>query len=157
LARAAALIYNLLVTELLFLLTAAPGLVLLVLLDRDASNVPLAAACALPVGPAWSAALYGWQRRGPGLTELRPVPAFWRGYRANAVDVLKIWVPWLVGLALVGTVLTHLGAAGVPRWWAVLLGIVLLVSAVWMINALVIASLFSFRTSDIARLAAYFL
>ncbi|WP_255951797.1 DUF624 domain-containing protein [Streptomyces odontomachi] len=157
LARAAAAIYTLLVTELLFLLASAPTLALVVLLDRDASNIPLAAVCALPVGPAWSAALYAWQRRGRSLTELRPVPAFWRGYRANAVDALKIWAPWLAGVAVVGTVLTHLGTAGIPGWWAVLLGLVALLSALWMTNALVIASLFSFRTSDTARLAAYFL
>lgn len=157
LARAAALVYTLLVIELLFLLTAVPALALVLLLDRDASNIPLAALCALPVGPAWSAALYAWQRRGRSLTELRPVPAFWRGYRANAVDALKVWTPWLAAMAVVGTVLTHLDAAGIPGWWAVLLALVALLSALWVTNALVIASLFAFRTSDTARLAAYFL
>src|SRR5258705_8120945 len=44
LARAAAVVYTLPVVELLLLLTTAPGLILLILLDRDASNVPLAAA-----------------------------------------------------------------------------------------------------------------
>ena len=48
-SRAAALVYALLVVELLFLVTTAPGLVLLVLLDRHPSNIPLAAACALPL------------------------------------------------------------------------------------------------------------
>src|SRR4051812_29804719 len=55
LARAAAFVHTLLVVELLLLATTVPGLVPLVLLDRDASNVPLAAACALPLGPAVSA------------------------------------------------------------------------------------------------------
>jgi len=75
LARAAALVYTLLIVELLFLLTAGPGLIALVLLDHDAT------------------------------------------------------VLWVV--------------AGV--------------AALWMVNALVITSLFAFRAVDVARLAAYFL
>ncbi|WP_377267967.1 hypothetical protein [Peterkaempfera sp. SMS 1(5)a] len=157
LARAAAVVYSLMTIELLLLATTAPCLLLLALLDRDASNVPLAAACALPVGPAWSAALYAWHHRSSDITDLRPAPAFRRGYRTNLTDTLKIWVPWLVGATLVGTTLTHLGAAGIPRWWAALLGLMAVVSALWVANALVITSLFSFRPADTARLAAYFL
>ena len=157
LARAAALVYTQLVIEMLFLVTAAPCLALLVLLDRDASNVPLAAACALPVGPAWSAALYAWHRRSHDMTDLRPAAAYWRGYRANALDAVKIWTPWLVAMALIGTTLTHLGAAGIPTWWAALLALITVASALWLTNALVIASLFAFRVLDTARLAAYFL
>ena len=41
LSRAAALIYTLLVIELLFLATTLPGLIGLVLLERDPGNVPL--------------------------------------------------------------------------------------------------------------------
>jgi hypothetical protein len=157
LARAAALVYTLLVGEVLFLLTVAPCLALLVLLDHDASNVPLAAACALPAGPAFSAVLYAWQHRSHDMTDLRPAAAFWRGYRANLGDALKVWVPWLAGMALIGTVLSHPGTAGIPPWWTVLLVLLALASALWLANALVIASLFAFRTPDTARLAAYFL
>lgn len=157
LARAAALVYNLMAIELLLLLTVAPVLVLQAMLDHDASNVPLAAACLLPVGPAWSAALYVWQHRRRDLTDLWPAAAFWRGYRANFKDSLRIWIPWLVWMTAAGTVLTHLGAAGVPGWWAVLLGAITLVSVLWVANALVIASLFAFRARDTARLAAYYL
>jgi hypothetical protein len=157
LARAAALIYNLLSIELLLLITVAPCLLLQAMLDHDASNVPLAAACLLPLGPAWSAALYVWQHRHRDLTDLWPARAFWRGYRANVRDALRIWVPWLVWMTAAGTVLTHLGAAGVPTWWAVLLAVITVASALWVANALVIASLFSFRAVDTARLAVYYL
>ena len=58
LSRAAALVYTLIVVELLLLATTLPGLVPLVLLARDVSNAPLAALCLLPLGPALSAALY---------------------------------------------------------------------------------------------------
>src|SRR5262245_78896 len=120
LARAAALIYNLLVVEVLLLVAGAPGLAVLVLLDRDASNIPLAAACAVPLGPAFSAALYALHNRSRDLADLRPARAFWRGYRTNVAGVLVVWIPWLVWLTIVAVNLTHLTAAGIPGWWAAL-------------------------------------
>ncbi|MEU8176634.1 hypothetical protein AB0C14_27490 [Microbispora hainanensis] len=157
LSRVSALVYTLLVVELLVVATTLPGLAGLVLLDRDAANVPLAAACALPAGPALSAALYALHRRRPDLTDLHPASAFWRGYRMNIGGVLKLYVPWLAGLTVLGTTLANFGAAGVPGWWAVLLVVVALAAALWGANALVITSLFAFRARDVARLAVYFL
>ncbi|MEW1842815.1 DUF624 domain-containing protein [Nonomuraea angiospora] len=157
LSRAATLIYSLLVVEGLFLVATAPGLIALTLLGGDAANVPLVAACALPLGPALSAALYALRHRSRDLTDLHPAAAFWRGYKANVRGVLKIWVPWLVALAVVGTNLANFAVAGVPGWWAVLLVLVALAALLWAANALVITSLFAFRTVDVARLASYFL
>lgn len=157
LGRVTALIYTLLVVELLLLLTAAPGLVPLVLLDRDVSNIPLVAACALPLGPALSAALYALHHRRLDLTDLHPGTAFWRGYRRNVLGAVQVWVPFLVLVTIIAVNLTHLRAAGIPTWWAVLLGILGALIAVWAANALVITSLFAFRARDVARLAVYFL
>lgn len=157
LSRAAALIYNLLAVELLFLLTAVPGLVPLLLLDRHPSNLPLFAAGAIPVGPALGAALYALHHRGRDATELRPAAAFWRGYRLNALPVLRIWLPWLVFGTIVGINLAYLSAADVPGWWGALLVAIALAATLWMANALVVTSLFTFRTVDVARLGRYFL
>ena len=157
LARASALVYTLLVVELLLVVFTAPGLVVLVLLDRDASNIPLAAACALPLGPALSAALYALHHRRRDLADLRPVAAFWRGYRINFRGALQVWVPWLAWLTIVAVNLAHFAAAGVPGWWAVLLVVVAAVATLAAVNALVITSLFAFRVADVARLAVAFL
>ena len=157
LARASALVYNLLVVEVLLLLAGAPGLVVLVLLDRDASNIPLAAACAIPLGPALSAALYALEHRRRDLIDLRPAEAFWRGYRLNVVGVLLIWVPWLAWLTIVAVSLAHFTAAAVPGWWAVLLVAVAAAATLAMMNAVVITSLFAFRAIDVVRLAVAFL
>lgn len=157
LSRAAALIYTLLVIELLFLATTLPGMIGLVLLERDPGNVPLAALCLLPVGPALSAALYAVHRRRLDLTDLPPARAFWRGYAMNVRGVLKIWVPWLAWMSIVGLTLMNFSAAGVPRWWAGLLVLTAAAGTLWLVNALVITSLFEFRGRDIARLAVYFL
>jgi hypothetical protein len=157
LSRAAAFIYTMLTVELLLLVTTLPGLAGLVLLERDASNVPLAALCALPIGPAVSAALYALRRRSGDLADLSPAAAFWRGYRANVGGVLKVWAPWLAGVAVIGANLANFDAAGVPGWWAVLLVVIAVTGTLWVANALVITSLFAFRTADVARLASYFL
>ncbi|GLX10096.1 hypothetical protein [Microbispora sp. NBRC 16548] len=157
LSRASALVYTLLVVELLVLVTTVPGLIGLVLLDRDAANVPLAAACALPAGPALSAALYALHHRRLDLTDLHPATVFWRGYRMNVRGVVKLWIPLLAWLTVLGSTLANFGAAGVPGWWAILLVLIALAAALWGANALVITSLFAFRARDVARLAAYFL
>jgi hypothetical protein len=157
LARAAALVYTLLVVEFLLLVTIAPGLAALMLLDRDASNLPLAAACAVPAGPALSAALYALHHRRLDLADLHPAAAFWRGYRLNARSALRVFVPWLGLLTVVAMTLAHRGAAGIPGWWQVLLVIIAVAATLWMANALVITSLFTFRAVDVARLAGYFL
>lgn len=157
LSQGAALIYTLLVVELLVLLTSLPGLVPLVLLTADSSNIPLAAACALPLGPSISAALYALRRRSGDITDLHPAAAFWRGYRLNFLSSLKIWVPGLAWLAVIGLNLANFGAADVPGWWAALLIAIAIAVALWVGNALLITSLFTFRTVDIARLALLFL
>ena len=157
LARGAALIYCLLVIDVLLLAAMLPGLVPLIALDRDAGNAPLAVACALPLGPALSAALYALRHHRGDLTDLRPAAAFWRGYRLNAGGVLRIWVPWLAVMAVLAENLSHLGAAHVPGWWAGMLVVLAAVSTLWVADALVITSLFAFRPIDVARLAAYFL
>ncbi|MEU9284384.1 hypothetical protein AB0D57_06555 [Streptomyces sp. NPDC048275] len=157
LSRAAALVHTLLTVELMVLAAASPGFVALLFLARSASNLPLAAACLLPLGPALSAALYALHRRGRDLTELHPARAYARGWRLNAVPVLKLWAPLLAWLSFIGFSLAHFPASGLPRWWAWLLALTGVVSLLWGTYALVLASLFTFRTADTARLAAYFL
>jgi hypothetical protein len=150
LARAAALIYTLLVVEALFLVTGGVGLVPLVLLDRDASNLPLVAVCALPAGPALSAAIYALRRRSGDLADLSPARAFLRGYRLNTAGALALWVPWLVWETILAVNIAY-------GWWTVPLAILALAAVLWQANALVITSLYAFRLRDTARLAAYFL
>jgi hypothetical protein len=160
LARGAAAVYRTLVIEVLLLLAAAPGLVLLVLLVPDTSNAPLAALALVPVGPAVSAALFAWRAC---LTEsgLEPARHFRRGYRANVADVLRWWVPTLALLTVLVTNLTHLDAViasptarGVVRS---LLLVLVLVTVLWSVHLLVLTSLFALRVGDAARLGLHFL
>ncbi|MFC8514714.1 hypothetical protein [Streptomyces sp. NPDC057257] len=157
LSRAAALVHTLLTVEALLLVAASPGLVALLLLGPDPSNLPLAAVCLLPLGPALSAALYALHHRTADLTDLHPARAYLRGWRLNAAPVLRIWAPLLAWLTVIGFTLTHFSATGLPGWWALLLAVIGLASLLWGAHALVLTSLFTFRARDTARLAAYFL
>jgi hypothetical protein len=157
LSRAAALIHTLLTVEALLLAAASPGLAGLLLLGADPSNLPLAAVCLLPLGPAASAAVYALHHRDRDLTDLHPARAYRRGWRLNALPALRLWAPLLGWLTLIGFTLTHFPATGLPGWWAVLLAAIGAGSLLWGAHALVLTSLFSFRTRDTARLAACFL
>ncbi|MGW7204477.1 hypothetical protein [Streptomyces sp. NPDC054837] len=157
LSRAAALIHTVVTVEALLLVAAAPGLAGLFLLGPAPSNIPLAALCLLPLGPACAAALYALHHRDRDLTDLHPARAYWRGWRLNALPALKLWTPLLTWLTVIAFTLTHFSATGLPGWWAVLLAAIGLGSLLWGAHALVLTSLFSFRARDTARLAGYFL
>lgn len=160
LARGAAAVHRVLVIELGLLVAAAPGLVLLVALVPDASNAPLVALALVPVGPALSAAVFAWRAclREPGCEPLRH---FVRGYRANALDVLRWEVPALALLTVLVTNLAHLDAAiAHPVGRAAVQGVLLVLVAatvLWSAHVLVLTSLFALRTRDAALLGMHHL
>lgn len=160
LARGAAAVHRVLVIELGLLVAAVPGLVPLALLLPDTSNAPLAALALVPVGPAMSAAVFAWRvsLAEPGL---EPMRHFVRGYRANALDVLRWWVPTLVLLAVLVTNLAHLDVAvPAPAARAVVHGVLVVVlgaTVLWSAHMLVLTSLFTLRTRDAARLGLHHL
>ncbi|SCF11130.1 DUF624 domain-containing protein [Micromonospora chokoriensis] len=157
LSRITSRVYILLVVELLLLLTTLPGLLPLLVLGRDPSNLPLAALFLVPVGPAISAALYALRHQRTDLTDLRPAARFWRGYRTNVSGVLRVWVPTLVWLTVLAMNLAYRDAVGLASWWAVPLVLLAVGVTLCAANALVITSLFDFRTRDVLRLAVHFL
>ncbi|MET8318394.1 DUF624 domain-containing protein [Micromonospora sp. NPDC005189] len=157
LSRITSRVYILLAVELLLLLTTLPGLLPLLLLGRDPSNLPLVALFLVPLGPAISAALYALRRQRPDLTDLRPAALFWRGYRANLSGVLRVWVPTLLWLTVLAVNLAYRGAIGLSGWWSVPLVLIGVGVTLCAANALVITSLFDFRTRDVLRLAVHFL
>jgi len=157
LARVTSLVYRLLTIDALMIVAVLPGLVPLVLLARDAADAPLAVACLIPVGPAVSAALFALRQHRADLTDLRPAAEFRRGYVLNIGGVLRLWLPYLAAMSVIAVDLAHVKASGVPGWWAAIMVVLAAAATLWMANALVITSLFSFRARDVARLAAYFL
>ena len=156
LGRVTAMVYRILILELLFLATASPGLVFLVTLSADPTNAPLLALCLLPVGPALSALIYAW-RQSKSEEHLEPARHFWRGYRQNAVGILRWWWLYVAVVAVLGINLASLDAV-VPSGLPLLLAgsaqaAVFVGVTVIALHALVIASLYNFRTRDLLRLA----
>ncbi len=154
LSRASTVAYWFLVVGGLLVLTTAPGLVPLVLLARDVSNVPLAALLLLPVGPAVSAAFFAW-RRFEAERDQTPARHFWRGYRLNAADAVRVWAAGLAVLSVLAVNLTHLEVVSMPAVVGVLSGVVAALVLVGLTHALVVVSVFSFRLRDVVRIAAY--
>jgi len=140
----------------LIIVTSLPGFVLGLFLAPVPGNLPLVFGCLLFVGPAASAALFAWRRRDVDGPDLIPGGHFWRGYRLNAVDVLKWWVPYLLLLGVMAFVSVNIQASGWPPelvWVFVVVAVILTLIAGHM---MVITSLFSFRTRDIARISLLF-
>lgn len=156
LGRVTAVVYWYLIVEALLVVAALPGAVASLFLERTPGNAPLFALCLVPVGPAVSATLFALRdrTRAEGLT---PASSFWRGYRLNWADALKVWVPGLVVGVVILLGLANVGAGGVPGWYAGALVTIGAGLALWLVNALVIVSFFAFRTRDVVRLAAHFL
>lgn len=154
--RLATVVYWFVVVEVAFLLAAAPGLAGVVFLIPDPSNLPLYALCSVPVVLAFSAALSTMRAR---LADDDPVvwPRFWRSWLGNLGDVLKVWLPALAVLVLLGYNLLFGPALGVEPILLVVSAVLAVVVTLWAGNAVVIASLFRFRGRDTARLAAYYL
>lgn len=155
-ARWSAIVYWYLMIEVLIVLTTAPALAAILFLERDPSNAWLIAALSVPVGPALSAAVFAW-RVFRADRDLAPARHFWRGYRLNAADVLRWWVPTLLVLAVIGYTLGNLDVAAVPAGYGIALAVVALAVLLWAGHALALSSTLDLRTRDIARLAAHYL
>lgn len=149
-------IYWYLVIGVLFVVTTAPGTIPMFFLEQHISNAPLYALLLLPVAPALSALLYAIARRDQA-ESMVPAQFFFRGYKLNALDVLKLWVPASVVLVILAINLGNLQFTGMGSWYSTVAIILALVVVVWLLLAVVIASLYDFRTRDTARLAFGFL
>lgn len=153
--RTATRIYWFVVIDLLVVLASLPGAILLMLLTPDASNLPIVAIALVPLGPALSAAVYAWRDHDQE-RDLHPGRHFWRGYRLNALDVARLWVPALALLTVLGINATNLEAVGLPGTLRVTIAVIAVVVVLWTAHAVVLASVFNFRTRDVARLAIYY-
>lgn len=156
LGRATTTIYWLLITGVLFILTTAPSAVLVLLLETTPGNLPLMAAALIPIGPAIAAALFGL-REAERAEAMTPARAFWRGYRLGMTDSLKLWLPYLLGVTIIGFTLVNIDLAGVPEGYGLVLLALGVALTVWVLQALLISSLFALRTRDVARLSVYYM
>ncbi|MBO0899286.1 DUF624 domain-containing protein [Cellulomonas sp. zg-ZUI22] len=156
LSRGAAVVMWVLVISALTVVVGGLPLVLVPFLTGDPSNVWAVALLLVPMGPALAAAMFAW-RRFIEERDLAPARHFWRGYRLNALDVLRWWVPVLAALAVIAFSLAHLDTAGVPAGYGIVLVVLSVALLMWAVTALALSSHLSLRTRDVARLSTYYL
>jgi len=141
------------VVTVLMAVTTFPAWLLALLIAPDATNLPLIALAMVPVGPAISAALYAVRARYRS-EDQGPWRAFWRGYRLNALGVLKFWISALIILGIVGFTLVFGALVGLTTLHRILFIIIGAVVLLLTMEAIAITSFFNFRFSDTMRLAA---
>lgn len=145
--------YALMVLGAWFVVVSLPLWASLVLLVPDISNAVLFAACALSVGPALTGALYGVRRLDRADA---PGRLFLSGLRQGWRQSLALWTPVVVVSAILAVNVAVLSQqpGGVPFGWTVAFGAVALLGVPWAWLSQAIAAHYSFRTRDVARLAA---
>ncbi|MFI2105255.1 glycosyltransferase [Isoptericola sp. NPDC019693] len=156
LGRITTRVYWYVVVGVLVALGCVPTLVLLAFLDRSTGNALLVPLCLVPAAPFLAAGIFALHERA-GADEPVPGRTFLRGLRLGWLDALRLWVPATALLGVVLTSVVHREAAGISLAYAVVLGAVGLLVLLWAVQALVLASLFSFRARDVARLSLYYL
>lgn len=131
-----------------------PTVLLSVFFEPDPSLAWLTAVGMLPIGPALCAGLYAARSHATD-AELTVSRAFWRGYRVNWLDALKVSVPAILIVSAVGFVVAEGGDAGLPALYrGALLGFAALL-IVGTLHALALAATFRFSWAEVVQLAAY--
>lgn len=152
LSRGAAAIYRMLVLEAQLALASAPTIVALLVLDRDASNLPLFVIALLPITLALVAGVAAVRAAGAE-PDLSPGRHFIRAYRRDATATLTWAAPAHLVLALLTFNLVHLDAVDGGNAMRPLLLVVALLIVVWSGHMLVLTAGFRLRTRDAARIA----
>ncbi|MBF0817591.1 glycosyltransferase [Microbacterium paludicola] len=151
----AAFVYWHLIVGFLMTVASLPVVIVLFFLGREIANIPLVPLTLILYGPVLSAGLYALRDRRRA-EELAPARSFLRGIRLGWLDALRAWAPPMILLAVIAGAVAA-GAGTLPGWYTGILLVLALLVLLWGLNALVIATFFSFRLRDIARLAAFYL
>lgn len=151
--RTTVVLHRLLAITAAFVLACLPVMASTVLASSALTTV-LGVLLLGAVAAALSAALAAWDSEGRAVHP-QPWTAYWRGYRRNAVDVLRVVLPALLVGAVIAVSVADLGGAGVGSGYGLLLIILAAVVAIVATRSVIIASFFSFRTRDVWRLACF--
>ncbi len=150
-------VFRLMVLTGCLVLTTWPAAAGLLVLVPEVGNVVPFAVVALPVGPGLVAALYAARKLADG-DDAATWTMFWKGYRLGWRDGLRVWAPVVAAVVVLVVDVAWLRAqgSGLAAAAEVMLPVGLVLAAPWVLNALTLASWFSFRTRDLARLGGYY-
>jgi hypothetical protein len=147
------------ILTVMMIVATIPSLLALVFLVPEVptsiTNALVIIAATALLGPALSAGIYAARARTKDETP-EAAKAFWRGYRMNFLDVMRIWFPASLVLGLLAFGIA-VGVAGGLGFGMIALVIIAFMLALWAINALVISTFIHGTSSDIAKLAVYYI
>lgn len=152
LSRGAAAVYRMLVLEAQLLLATSPTVAVAVLLDSDASNLPLLILALLPVAPALVAGVSAVRTAGRA-ADLSPARFFFRAYRRDLGPTLVWSVPATALFAVLSWDLLHLQQVAGGGALRPLLVLVCAALLVWCGHMVLLTAGFHFRPQDAARVA----
>lgn len=155
LGRFTLLVHWALVLTALFVLSSLPATVPALLLGPETGNLPLLVLCAIPLAPVVAATLHAWRLRSRQPDDTSPARAFVRGWRLGALDAVRVTVPGALALAAISWSVVNIGGSGTPAGYGWVLLVIAAVLSLVLVQALVIATFFRFRTRDVWRLAAF--
>lgn len=151
-------IYWLLMINLYFLFCNSLFLILFIMLQPDLSNLIIYFLALIPAGPAISALFY-CLRKVAYEKECSPLKDFLRGYRFNAKDTMKFWLPLLLIFFILVVDLQYFYFKSTAAYGVLsilfLIGMALLLTC--SLYAFMINVGFHFRTRDLFRLSVYYL
>lgn len=152
--KISARVYELLLLQLGFIITSSPLIFAFLFLEKVIDNVLLWGLFAIVLGPSLSAvvaALLTDHRE-----EYAPLVLYFKKYRANFLDALKVTVPVVaIAVVLIVDIAWQIQTAYNFLAWFFLLALFLL--GVYAIFAGVINVKFAFRLRDLLRLSAYYM
>ncbi|MGX7198548.1 DUF624 domain-containing protein [Enterococcus nangangensis] len=152
--KISARVYELLLLQLGFIITSSPLIFAFLFLEKVIDNVLLWGLFAIVLGPSLSAvvaALLTDHRE-----EYAPLVLYFKKYRANFLDALKVTVPVVaIAVVFIVDIAWQIQTAYNFLAWFFLLALFLL--GVYAIFAGVINVKFAFRLRDLLRLSAYYM
>ncbi|MGP4041434.1 YesL family protein [Gracilibacillus sp. D59] len=150
-------VYWLLILNFLFVITNILLFAAFILLIPSISNAILYYIAIIPSGPAFAALLHSLSVLARN-NEVAPVEEFFKAYKTNFWDVLKVWLPIITGFFILIIDIQYFNQNPTVLY-QILNGIflvILFVMVIFAFYALVITTHYKFRLRDIYRLSLYY-
>ena len=150
-------IYWLLLTNCYFWMANVLLLLAVLTLKPTVSNLALYFLALIPTGPAFSALCYAMEKLVREKS-LSPTADFFRGYRVNLKDTMRMWLPMLAILFILVVDIHYYNSepSTANQMLGAVLSVILLLFVVGSLYAFPINAKFKFRVRDVYRLSVYY-
>lgn len=149
-------LYSLILFNIYFILCNILILLSFLLFDLSYSNLLIYILALVPTGPAISALIYSVVKLIHE-EEGSPTKHFFNGYRVNFLDTLKIWLPILVLISILGVDIHYYQTAtGFTQFVSGAIFVVIMLALLLLQYVFFINAIYKFKTLDIYKLSVYY-